>query len=83
MQADYMFAVQEICINLIYIPPAIKKENHAYTWLKMIVVFFVFLFQKKPNQQWSVSRLDYDFWKTRWIKKKKTHEQACFKYDLR
>lgn len=39
MQADYMFPVQEVCITLIYIPPAIKEENHA--WLKMIAGFFL------------------------------------------
>lgn len=50
MQTDYMFAVQEICINLIYIPPTIKEENHVYTWLEMIAGFFF-----NPNQQWSVT----------------------------
>lgn len=36
MQTDYMFAVQEVGINRIYIPPSIKEENHVYVWLKMI-----------------------------------------------
>lgn len=40
MQGDYMFAVQEVGINLIYIAPTIKEENHVYTWLKMIAGFF-------------------------------------------
>lgn len=66
MQTDYMFAVQEICINLIYIPPTIKEENHVYTWLKMIAGFF------NPNQQWSVIVTSlavwtmFNIWKLPW-----------------
>lgn len=40
MQGDYMFAVQEVGINLIYIAPTVKEENDVYTWLKMIAGSF-------------------------------------------
>lgn len=40
METDYMFAVQEICIKLIYIPPTIKKKNYVDTWLEMIAGLF-------------------------------------------
>lgn len=38
MYSDYMFAVQEISINPIYISPTIKEES--YTLLKMSAGFF-------------------------------------------
>lgn len=41
MQADYMFAVQDVAINLIYNPPTIKEKKHVYTRLKMIAGFFL------------------------------------------
>lgn len=51
METDYMFAVQELCFKLIYIPPTIKEEKPCWymigndCWL----IFF------NPNQQWSVA----------------------------
>lgn len=49
LQADYMFEIQEVYINLIYIHLPVKKEC-LYTWLKMIAELF-----SDPNQLFRVT----------------------------